>query len=36
MIISISGTPGSGKSTVAKMLVEKLGLVRLYAGGALR
>lgn len=25
MIISISGTPGSGKSTVAKKLVEKLG-----------
>ena len=36
MIISISGTPGSGKSTVAKMLVEKLGLMRLYAGGEFR
>ena len=36
MIITISGTPGSGKSTVAKILVEKLHAERLYIGGTLR
>ena len=36
MIITISGTPGSGKSTVAQILVKKLGLERIYIGGILR
>jgi CMP/dCMP kinase len=36
MIISISGNPGSGKSTVAKLLVKKLGCERVYAGGVIR
>lgn len=36
MIITISGTPGSGKSTVAKLLVQKLGYERVYAGGIMR
>lgn len=36
MIITISGTPGSGKSTVAKILVEKLLAERIYVGGMLR
>lgn len=36
MIITISGTPGSGKSTVAKFLVQKLGYERVYAGGIMR
>ncbi len=36
MIITISGNPGSGKSSVAKMLVEKLGLERVYVGGIRR
>ncbi|MBU1111492.1 MAG: (d)CMP kinase [Nanoarchaeota archaeon] len=36
MIITISGNPGSGKSTVAKILVEKLRLKRVYAGGIMR
>lgn len=36
MIISISGLPGSGKSTVAKMLSEKLGWERIYMGGIMR
>ena len=36
MIISISGDPGSGKSTIAKMLSEKLGMKRYYMGGILR
>lgn len=36
MIISISGTPGSGKSTVAKKLAEKLGYPRYYMGGLRR
>lgn len=35
MIIALCGTAGSGKSTVAKLLVEKLGF-RHYAMGALR
>ncbi|MGI6373790.1 MAG: cytidylate kinase family protein [Patescibacteria group bacterium] len=32
MIISLSGSPGSGKSTIAQMLVEKLGWPRYYIG----
>lgn len=36
MIISISGLPGSGKSTVAKIIAEKLGFERIYMGGILR
>ncbi len=36
MIISLSGLPGSGKSTVAKMLAEKLGFERIYMGAILR
>jgi len=32
MIISISGAPGSGKSTIAKKLAEKLGWPRYYMG----
>jgi len=36
MIITISGTPGSGKSTVAKILVEKLKAERIYVGGIRR
>jgi cytidylate kinase len=36
MIISISGKPGAGKSTIAKMLAGKLGYKRYYMGGLLR
>ncbi|MCD6496532.1 MAG: cytidylate kinase family protein [Candidatus Aenigmarchaeota archaeon] len=36
MIISISGMPGAGKSTVAKMLSKKLGMKRYYIGGMRR
>ena len=36
MIITISGNPGSGKSTVAKILVARLGYERIYAGGIMR
>ena len=36
MIISISGTPGAGKSTVAPMLADKLGYKRYYMGGLRR
>lgn len=36
MIISISGLPGSGKSTVAKLLAEKLDFERIYMGAILR
>lgn len=36
MIISISGAEGSGKSTIAKMLAEKLGWPRYYIGGIRR
>ena len=36
MIITISGTPGSGKSTVAKILVKKLDAERIYVGGIRR
>ncbi|MGM5488939.1 MAG: (d)CMP kinase [Nanobdellota archaeon] len=36
MIISISGTPGSGKSTVGKAIAKRLNLSRYYIGGILR
>ncbi len=36
MILTISGTPGSGKSTVAKSLVERLQAERIYVGGIRR
>ena len=36
MIISISGSHGSGKSTIAKMLAEKLDWPRYYMGGLRR
>ncbi len=36
MIISLSGAPGSGKSTVAQLLAEKLGWPRYYIGGLRR
>lgn len=36
MIISFSGTPGSGKSTVAEMLAQKLDWPRYYIGGLRR
>lgn len=36
MIISIGGTPGSGKSSLAKMLAEKLDYRHYYIGGMRR
>ncbi len=36
MIISLSGKPGSGKSTVAKKLARDLGFERYYIGGLRR
>ncbi|MFH1597902.1 MAG: cytidylate kinase family protein [Patescibacteria group bacterium] len=36
MIISISGQPGSGKSTIAKKLAKEFGLKRYYMGGIRR
>ena len=36
MIITISGVPGSGKSTAAEMLVKKLKAERIYVGGIRR
>ena len=36
MIITISGTPGSGKSTAAEMLSKKLKAERIYVGGIRR
>jgi predicted cytidylate kinase len=34
--ITVSGTPGSGKTTVAKLLAEKLGLEYVYSGRIFR
>lgn len=36
MIITISGTPGSGKSTIAKIIQQKLNAERIYVGGIRR
>lgn len=36
MIVSISGKPGAGKSTVTKILAEKLGMKHFYMGGMIR
>lgn len=36
MIMTISGTPGSGKSTIAKILQQKLSAERIYVGGIRR
>lgn len=36
MIISFSGDPGSGKSTIARRLADKLGWPRYYIGGLRR
>lgn len=36
MIISIGGNQGSGKSTIAKMLADKMGWPRYYIGGLRR
>jgi CMP/dCMP kinase len=36
LIITISGTPGSGKSTVAKIIMQELGAERIYVGGIRR
>ncbi|MEM4246915.1 MAG: nucleoside monophosphate kinase, partial [Candidatus Woesearchaeota archaeon] len=36
MIITISGTPGSGKSTIAKMLAARLGYKHYSAGDFMR
>lgn len=36
MLITISGTPGSGKSTVARLLKDRLGIPYVYAGDLFR
>ncbi|MBT7553115.1 AAA family ATPase [bacterium] len=36
LLLTISGTPGSGKSTIAKILSEKLKAHRIYVGGIRR
>jgi predicted cytidylate kinase len=35
-LITISGTPGSGKTTVARLLAKRLGLPHVYAGDLFR
>ena len=36
MLITISGLPGSGKTTVARLVAEQLGLEHVYAGDLFR
>lgn len=36
MLITISGEPGSGKTTVAKLLAQRLGIEHVYAGDLYR
>jgi CMP/dCMP kinase len=36
MLITISGVPGSGKTTVARLLAQRLGLPHVYAGDLYR
>lgn len=36
MIVTISGTPGAGKSTVSKEIAKKLSLKHYYMGGMIR
>ena len=36
MLITISGLPGSGKTTVARLVAEELGLEHVYAGDIFR
>lgn len=36
MLITISGTPGSGKTTVARLLAKRLGVPHVYAGDIYR
>jgi predicted cytidylate kinase len=36
MVITISGTPGSGKTTVSRLISQQLGLLHIYAGDLYR
>ena len=36
MLITISGLPGSGKTTVARLVARELGLEHVYAGDIFR
>ena len=36
MLITISGLPGSGKTTVARLVAAELGLEHVYAGNIFR